>query len=321
MLRELRPWLVGGEELCSALWPICGLQRLTPGDWRGCRHEPAADFLLVEATSEAQAEWGEALDRLLETCGRRCVPRFLWFRGEVEGAFWLERLGRFERVFATKRGQLRELAERGVEEPGAMWAATALPAEGAAVAMGEERSIDVLWLGGWRPEWPAAWRERLASVLRGASRHGLTILPLSPVEGLPEDLWPFVCGARRSAGERAALLGQAKVAIGADAGGGGVAAAPQAIFDAAACGAAVVTPHEFAAPYDFALMRPGRPPLDLLPSVDGERRAEAEVGRLLGDMGLRDEVARHLRGAVAYNHTYAHRLAMLASAAGRRLLP
>ena len=335
-VRELRLWLAGGERLGAALGSFCEVYVLRPG----APPEPAggrAAFLLVEAGEAGWDPRGEDLERLLEVCRRAGVPRFVWFVASPLDPAWLERCERFDRAFAVERWRVPDLQAAGAREPTTLWPATALPVDAGPADVvpapdvealdAEGRDDTVVWLGGWRPQWPAAWQERLASVLRGAARRGLRIVPAARLEGLPPDLEscvvPVVDGAAvASLAEQRAALRRAKVAIGADPTVASPTYTPEVVFDAAACGAAVLTPHDFAAIHEFGVgsLTDGSW-RNTIPIVhDGDITVE-EIDRLLDDRFYRAEVVGHLRRVVAYNHTYENRLATLASAAGLRLIP
>jgi hypothetical protein len=321
-LSELRIWLVGGKRLAAALSAICHVDVLRPTKWRreikGVCH-PA--FLLVEAGDESEAAWGKELDGLLERCKRETVPRLLWATGSALESYWLERCGHFSRVFAGDRAELAGLRAAGATLPSVLWpAATCGIAQPQPIA-GGQRTDTVLWLGGWRREWPATWRERLASVLRGAARRGLHIVAEASLEGMPRDLGSCLRDTTDTLRRETALRG-ARVVIGADPVIGSPTFAPAVVFDAVACGAAPITPHEFFTIHDFGVGDVKGPnQKDLVPVVrDGDTTA-AEIDRLMGDDSLYDEVIRHLRLIVSNNHTYVHRLATLASAVGYRVSP
>jgi Glycosyl transferases group 1 len=317
-LRELRVSLVGGDELASALAPVGRVEPLHPGDQPGGDGSPA--FLLVENGAGVEEGWTDELDRLLDTCERNTIPSLLWVTSTPLDPYWLDRCARFDRVFTVDRGQIEELEAAGARTPVALWPATALRIDERTTGSPARRDA-VVWIGGWRREWPAAWRDRLESVLCGAARRGLKIIDYGEIEALPSSLRPHVVATESGEGPEAALR-HAKVVVGADPRYGSALLAPRVVFDAAAAGAAVITPHDFASLHDFAIG--GTREIawrNLIPVVHDSEIATQEIDQLLDDEQLRREIACHTRRIVANNHTYAHRLATLASAAGYRLVP
>jgi hypothetical protein len=313
-LHELSLWLVGSEEMAASLRTACGVEVLDPDTWATrfqAGESPA--FLLVEGDDEAEGRWGDQLDLVLDASGRAEIPCILWFTFSPIGPWWLSRCARFDHVLAAERWQVPELEAAGVREPSTLWPATALPLDSGAT----ERTYPAVWLGGWNRDWPADWRERLASVLSGAAERGLRIVPVADLDGLPADLQRCVVAAE----DGASALRNAKVAIGADAVVGSPTFVPAVVFDATACGAAVLTPHDFVTIHEMAVGKVADGTWrNMIPIVHDGRIAVEELDRLLADEQYRIEVVAHTQRIVAHNHTYAHRVATLASAAGHRLV-
>jgi hypothetical protein len=319
VLCEMHPWLAVGTELAQRLAPICSADLLDPEDWeRQARGEAA--FLLVEAAPPWE-EYGEKLDRLLEVCERTGTPAMLWATGSPISPEWLDRCRSFTRVFTVDGEQRPALEAAGAERPQTLWPGASLPPGETPICAEAERTDAVLWLGGWSPGWPEPWRERLASVLRGAARRGLRIVEAGDLDGLPADLSEHVDGTIMDGGGETALR-SARIVIGADHRSGAAKLAPSVVFDAAAAGASSITPHDFALPFDFMVGKTvDMPPHNLLPKVHDAEAAVHEIDKLLEDNVLYSEVVDYLHRIVAYNHTAAHRLATLASVAGVRLVP
>ena len=319
---DLRLWSVGSERLERALEPICEAVPLAPASWREVAQRSGRPaFLLVEAHPGLERSWDGELDGLLAACEDAAVPRLLWHAGaELDGA-WLARCRRFTRAFDMDRGRLARLEAAGAPAPSPLWPAAASHEAAPKRPATRGAAPPVLWLGGWRPEWPAEWRERLAAVLRGAAASGLRIVADATVDGLPADLLPHL-DERATPADRAAAIRDARIAIAADPVVGSVSFAPPVAFEAAGAGRAVITPHEFANVHDFgagALRGAGQ--TNLMPTTTGERDTAAEIERLLADERLYEETVGHLRRIVLNNHTHEHRLATLASAAGHRMVP
>lgn len=318
-MSELHIWLATSARLASSISPFCSVDLLHPDDWRNFTRGSAA-FLLVE-TEEAWEAAGAELDDLLATCKRASVPALLWITASPLTLYWLDRCAQFERVFSMDFKHLPALEAKGAIDPAAMWPATHLRANSQKKQDWETRPDPVLWLGGWSEKWLTPWRERLASVLRGAGKRGLRIHQITSLEGLPADLAPMV-DSQSSSQDPIELLRSAKIVIGADSRYGETHLAPQVIFDAAAAGTVVITPHDFLAMRDFVVgWSMDDPWISLVPTVDDTNSTVEAIDLLLRDSALYGEVLDHFIRVVANNHTYAHRLATLASAAGYRFIP
>jgi len=317
-LSQLDLWLATSDRLASHISPLCSVEILRPDDWRDHIRDSAA-LLLVE-TNEAWEAAETELDDLLIACERADVPALLWITASPLAPFWRKRCAQFKRVFTVDFKHLPALEASGATAPVFMWPATDLKPGPQMPGQGT-RADTVLWLGGWSEKWPAPWRERLAAVLRGAGKRGLRIHQIASLEGLPPDLDPFV-DSQSSSQDSLQLLRSAKIVIGADARYGEPHLAPQVVFDAAAAEAIVLTPHKFRALRHFAVgWSMDDPWVTLVPTVDDANSTVEAIDLLSRDSVLCEEVVAHLTRVVANNHTYAHRLATFASAAGYRVIP
>jgi len=318
-LANLRIGLVGSEELADGLGSTCSVENLSPGAPLAAVH-----LVLVEGLERIDPRWERELPPLLEACEAAGIASVLWITASPFDPAYLRCCSAFARVFSADPGQLPALAAAGARLPAPLLPATALPVEDSPPVDTSRRPDPVVWLGGWRDEWPEAWRARLNAVLSAAAPFGLRIAgPVDP-EVLPPSLRAHATGDG-SAGPDA--LRGARVAIGADAASASPGLVPGVVFDAAACGAAVVCPHDanLAASY-LALAPPGTPGTAsgegklVRPVHDGASAAQA-IGDLLGDDRARERIVRDCRRIVALNHTLAHRMATIASVAGYRLVP
>ena len=318
-LRELRIGYLGGEELAAALASVCETNVLEAGEWRARLEGATADLLLVEGREHLDPEWREEIESMLSICAQLSIPRLLWVTGERLDRAYLELADHFDRAFATSVPLLATVFEAGFRDPSLLWTATALPVDDRAAVDTAVRPDPILWVGGWRDDWAESWRSRLREVLRAASARGLRIIGVDDPATLPEQLRKHV---RTTALGRAEALEQARVVIAADPAIGTGEIVPGILFDAIACGAAVLSPAPVGKAWDFCRGGTlGAPPEDLIPPVEGFEDACAEFDRLLQDNALREETVHLCRRVVTYNHTYAHRAATLASAAGQRLIP
>jgi Glycosyl transferases group 1 len=321
-LDGLEIWLVGGEELAAATASACGITALSPLDAPAAwPRERRPDFLLVEGRERLGEGWaGEGLASLLALCERLGIPRLLWITESPFDPALLPLCPRFTRVFSSDRDHGHELRAAGAREPSLLWPGTALP-----VATGEangpgSRPDPIVWLGGWRDEWPAAWQERLLAILEAARPLGLRIADPNAAAALPGELKRCVDPAPPASAQSA--LRRARVTIAADPASSAPHIAPRAAFDAIACGSAVVTPHAFATPFDFSEGRREEGTWrELVPVVADGETAERELRALLEDEPRRESAVRRCARIVANNHTHTHRIATLASAAGVKVVP
>jgi Glycosyl transferases group 1 len=307
-LRDLRVWAVGGDGPAGVLASACRMEVLSPGAWRGRTDAP--HFLLVEAHGEAPVGWGDELSELLGACGTAGVPRLLWITAGPHEPSCLECVESFDRVFTVDGEGLPALAEAGAREPSLLRAATALPVDPRLVRGTADRPHPVVWLGGWNQAWGEGWRERVTAILRAAADRGLRIVGVERPDLLPADLRQ--CVSAGSPGARREELEGARVAIGIDPVSSSRHVTPAAVFDAIAAGAAAISPHSYGLSDLF-----GRD----LPPVHDRDSAAAALDLLLTDDRAREARVTPCRALVARNHTAAHRLATLASAAGHRLVP
>lgn len=299
-LRELHIGLLGGEPLHRALATACEVEALGSVGWRERLAERPVDLLLVEGAERPSPEWREGLPDLLEECLRRGIPRMLWITAGTPDPAWLELADRFDRGFAVSVGALLALGRAGAPDPSLLWPATALPVDERPVPETGARPDPVVWICERREDWPDELRERLVEVLRVAEERGARVADTSS---------PGYSGA----------LERARLVLVVEPPGGGV---PAAVFDAIACGTAVVSTVPIGSVWEFCTGGSlGVQPRALISAVDGVVAAATEIDRLLGDDELREEIVHRCRRIVAYNHTYSHRAATLASAAGLHLIP
>lgn len=317
-LDEVSVWLVGSERLRYALGTVCHVEPLEPGDWRQHLAERSADFLLVEGTERFDNSWLGEISELLKACEGAGVTRMLWITSSPFDPSCLMHGERYSRGFAAGVTQLRLLLEAGFRDPSLLWNATALPVDDRPVPETAARPNPVVWLADWREESSPAWRERLLSILRPSAEWGLSIIGLDDPDLLPPDLRRHV----RPAASRQDALERARVVVAADPTMATGDLVPSVLFDAIACGAAVISPTAVGSIWDFcAGGTQGVAPRDLILAARDSKSAELELHRLLSDDVLREQTVHACRRVVAYNHTYANRLATLASAAGLPLIP
>ncbi len=289
-------------------------------DWPARLRDRRPDLLLVEGVEILAAPWADRLEALIAACEAEAIPRFLWITASrLDPTFRLCR--RFSRIFSVDRDHLHMLRTASRHSPSLLWPGTTIPVTAEPERAAEEvRPDPVVWLGAWRSDWPEGWRMRLLSILDAAVPHGLRIVAPADPGALPADLQRCIDPDPRPDTE--ARLRRAKVVVATDPAGTTPRFAPKVAFDAMACGAAVISPHTFAAVFDFSRgTRFHSSWRELIPPVPDRNAAAAEFERLLTDDAIYADTVQTCRRIVAYNHTHAHRIASLASAAGIRLIP
>jgi hypothetical protein len=316
---------VGEASLGHGLATACRLEALRADGWRDRVSSRRADCLVVAWGAQLGVEWGGETARLLDECARLGVPSLLWAVGGRLDPHCLDLVARFDGVFADDRRQLAALEDAGARAPTSLPAATALAVDDAPVHGTGARPHPVVWAGGWSTGWPASWRDRTEEVLRAATGHGLTIFLSTGSDALPEDLAPHVARAT-NAPEKS--LRQARVVLALGDPGQSPWAAQAAALDAVACGAAAVCsePSVIAATGLWFVPPPDRPAAadmrrDLVPVATDGASMDAALRSLLEDDESREAKVGHARRVVAYNHTYANRVATLVSAVGTRVVP
>jgi hypothetical protein len=165
-----------------------------------------------------------------------------------------------------------------------------------------------VWTGQWNVEWSLEWRERVISILRATAGYGLHVTDRQSLGALPGDLQDR---ARQVPLSTEQAIGNADVVIGVHSRSESPYVVPTVVFDAIAAGAAVLSPHDDGM---VGLFR------DLMP-LCGRLAKKSDIANIVNDPARRHDAVRHCREIVAYNHTYAHRVATIASGVGYHLVP
>jgi hypothetical protein len=178
----------------------------------------------------------------------------------------------------------------------------------------DKRQHQVVFLGRWPATFSGRVRRQLEAILDVARDRDLVIFQPErdiDVDELPSRYSSFVEPVR-SAEEAIRSFRNSRVVIGFDPRNDARRLVPQVTFDALAAGTAVVVPNHEGIRKTFRYS-----------SVVAKDREEAEAGieRLLDDRGEWDDLSTLARRSIMHAHTYAHRLATVASAARFRLLP
>jgi glycosyltransferase involved in cell wall biosynthesis len=175
-----------------------------------------------------------------------------------------------------------------------------------------QRTREIAFLERWPGSFAGKRRQELEAIMDVAAQHGLVIFRSGSPTALPERFSSFVVSLRS---ERDAIesLRDARIVIGADPGNHGRLMVPQLVFDALAAGSIVIAPNyagirRLFGDY-FAII------------VRTPDEAAAAIERLLRDEEKWSEMSAEARVAILNAHSYPHRIATIASAAGFQLLP
>ncbi len=177
-----------------------------------------------------------------------------------------------------------------------------------------DRSNDVAFAGGWPAGFKGRFEEELEAILDVAADHGLVIFRSErggTSDALPDRFSSFVRSVP-SAGEAVEAFADSRLVVGFDPANLGRLAVPQFSFDALAAGSVLVAPNHSGSRSIFRYTG--------LFATNREQ-AKEEMGRVLGSENEWSEMSAVGRRAIVHAHTYSHRLATIASAAGFRVVP
>jgi len=177
-----------------------------------------------------------------------------------------------------------------------------------------DRSNQVAFVGGWPAGFKGRFKEELEAILDVAADHGLVIFR-SERDGTPDALpgrFSSFVRPMSSAAEAIEAFADSRMVVGFDPANSGRSAVPQLSLDALAAGSVLVAPNHAGTRSMFRYSS--------LFAKDREEAKEA-IGRVLGSEKEWSEMSEVGRRAILHAHTYSHRLATIASAAGFRVVP
>ena len=316
-LGELRLAAVLGSCLRDNLAPICELTTFRPDNWPYVLEAAAPHVLLVEATwvgnsrswqhrvDEGLGRDNQDLGRLVGWCRERGIATVFWFTREAADVLPFRRAAsHFDLVFSADPDALPALQHA----VGARALVSELPLaaafDAAPLEPGPRRGV--LYVPTSDRPLPPAQRERLQEILGAARAHGLRILAdghgakesRAHVDPLLEFFADHVVGCPDRLGRLRAMASSKAVVL-----AGRGRRLPPSMFEAAACGAAVIVTGD--------LVADARLPKGVF-TVTSAR----DMKKLLGDDDTLAEAVAIARDAMISAHTYRHRLAVLAEAAG-----
>ena len=316
-LEELRVAAIVGAPLRASLAPICRLTTFRPDNWAPVLDAAAPHVLLVESTwvgntrswqhrvPEDLGRGARELAELIEWCRARAIPTAYWFtRPAGEARPFLRAASLFDAVFSADPDAVPVFQQ--AVGPQTAVSDLALAADLDSLPEPPATRTGVVWVSDRCLQ--ATGGQPLASLLGAARAHGLRILDDRPrpdtrsrpdtlVERFADHIVP--CPDRQARLE--ALLSANAVLV-----AGEGRRIPPVMFDAAACGTAIIVAGALSD-------APGLPDgVATVASADDMNHALT----VLEDDDQRREMVTSTREAVLAAHTYRHRLAAVAKAVG-----
>jgi Asp-tRNA(Asn)/Glu-tRNA(Gln) amidotransferase C subunit len=305
-----------GDSLHRLLAPECQLSRLDLGGWREQLQGESPQLLLVEprfafsARTRSADDNGETLATLLSFCRERRIPTAAW---NTEGPLGPERsaqlAGLFDHVFTVDaEGVERYRVTTGELSPGVPLPLAAQPRLHNPIAFRDERRSEPLFVGSL-PTTPTE-RAALEAVLDAARPYGLAMYEYGGDDDddgsiIPDRFRPHLRG-RVEDDALVELYKRHEVAVVAGSAAGAEAVVPRGIWELTACGTAVLATPAGGISQTFG---------ELVPTAGNEQEAAALLKRLVTDETYRRALSVRARQLVLSDHTYAIRLARIASTA------
>lgn len=322
-LAELRVAAMAGSGHLKCMQRVCNVVDVLEADWNsGSEIEPPHLLLIESSGLRRQPAGGGPLDddkveraaELIARAERAGASTVLWetalSRRIMTPTMLMRMVGH---LFVADPEAGAPLTERlqGRRPMQLPLAAQNIPADPPGF---DDRLQQVAFLGRWHSGFSGRLKGEMEAILDAAADHGLEVLQSerdAGKTGLPERFAPFV---RRvsSAGDAVQAFADSRVVVGFDPANNGRLFVPQITFEALASGAAVIAPNHAGI---RRLLR-----YSLFVTKD-RHDAEEAIQRLLGSGDEWTELSDLGRRAILNAHTYSHRLATIASAAGLRLVP
>jgi hypothetical protein len=319
---DLHVATLAGSAHFECIGRACTAVDLLERDWSSGSPSGPPHLLLIESSGLSQPGGVGALaDERVE----RAAELIAWAQqGDISTALWetalmpriqtpTALLRSVEHVFVVDPEAIEPVTEKleGRRPMRLPLAAQAVPDE---VPGFGDRSNDVAFVGGWPAGFKGRLEEELVAILDVAADGGLVILRSErggTLDVLPDRFSSFVRSVP-SAVEAVEGIADSRIVVGFDPANVGRWAVPQFSFDALAAGSVLVAPNHAGTRSVFrytALFATNR------------EQAKEELGRVLGSEKEWSEMSEAGRRAILHAHTYSHRLATIASAAGFRVVP
>jgi hypothetical protein len=326
--RRLRIALIADAELTADLAPDCELLPIDPDHWREQLETQRPDLLVVESAwhgndgawqyrvawyAHPQAIALTDLRALVEWCVQRDIPTVFWDTAgpaHFDRFRWAAQL--FDQIFTVDEDSIERfeaLPQRRAASVDLLLSA-AQPRRHHPLG-GEEAEGRPAYAGAYPRDAALAQREGLEALLDAGREHDLVIYDRSlgsdpGLDGLPTRFQPHLAGWLPS-DRLAAAYRRHPVFLVADTSPRSGSALPARAFAVLASGTPVlITPS-----------RAGERLFGDLIAQAGERTAAAELERLISDTRQRRRVRSEALPLIGRRHTYAHRLAQIATAVGQ----
>lgn len=322
-LSDFRLAVLAARPHFECLQRTCRAVDVSKENWGAGREVHPPHLLLIEAgglrrhrggTGPIADEKVERAQELIAWCESENVPTALWetsLQRRIDTPTTL--MARVGRVFVADPDATAPLAEElGGQRPAQLpLAAQVVPDASPGF---DEREIEIAFLGHWAAWFKGPQREQLEMILEVARQHGLVVFHREEAREdyqLPDSLSPFLrtVPTDRNATEQ---FRNSRLVIAHDPRNHGRLMIPQVTFDALASGAVVIAPNNLG-------MR--RVVGHIVLRLETRDEAEKEIEGMLGDGKEWAKQSKRSRTATLNAHTYANRVATIASAAGYRLLP
>jgi Glycosyl transferases group 1 len=320
---DLRVATLAGADHLECISRVCTAIDVGERDWNSGSVAGTPHLLLIESSGLRAQPGGEGgvedekVERAAELIAwaeRHRIPTALWETALMPRIQTPTPLLRsVENVFVVDPEAEEPLTEKleGRRPMRLPLAAQKVPTE---VPGYGDRSNNVAFVGGWPAGFKGRFQEELEAILDVAADHGLVIFRSergAPSDALPNRFSSFVRSAS-SPGEAVEAFADSRMVVGFDPANSGRLAVPQLSFDALAAGSVLVAPNHSGTRSLFRYT-------GLV--VKDRKEAREEIGRVLGSEKEWSEMSEVGRKAILHAHTYSHRLATIASAAGFRVIP
>jgi Glycosyl transferases group 1 len=332
--RELRVAAIVDEISRACFEPDCDLVTFGPDGWRQSLEEAPPHLLLVESTWQGnEGSWQyqvasydhpeyaglPKLRALVGWCRERGIPTVFWNKEDpVHFDRFKEAAALFDHVFTTDANRVAAYGELDREGTGVVEALrfAAQPRIHNPIATGERRSGSPVFAGAYYRDRHEDRRRSLEMLLDAARPFDLVIYDRTAGStdqafGFPDRFRPYIRG-RLPYVEMLEAYKAHKVFLNANSVTDSPTMFSRRVFELLACDTAVVSTESLGVAETFG---------ELVSIVETPEQATEALRRLLEDDEYRRDLVVRGRRLVLGEHTYAHRLAAIAQAAGYPAAP
>jgi Glycosyl transferases group 1 len=332
--RELRVAAIVDEISRACFEPDCDLVTFGPEGWRAALEEQPPHLLLVESTWQGnEGSWQyqvasydhpefaglPQLRALVGWCRERGIPTVFWNKEDpVHFDRFKEAATLFDHIFTTDANRIAAYEELERDGTGVVEALrfAAQPRIHNPISTGQQRSGSPVFAGAYYRDRHADRRRSLEMLLDAARPFDLAIYDRTAGStdeafGFPDRFRPYIRGRLPYVEMLEAYKGH-KVFLNANSVTDSPTMFSRRVFELLACDTAVVSTESLGVSETFG---------DLVSMVETPEQASEALTRLLDDDEYRRDLAVRGRRLVLGEHTYAHRLAAIAQAAGYPAAP